>query len=287
MGACTVTLARRIIVCLDVDGGRVVKGTQFTALRDVGDPSEMAERYEAEGADEIVFLDISASAEGRQTLLDVVRSTAERIFIPLTVGGGVQDIDGIAAVLRAGADKISINTAAVARPDLIGEASARYGNQCIVASIDARVERRQIEIMSRGENVTFDAAGSPGQTWFRVFTHGGRTPTELDAVAWARRCEQLGAGEILVTSIDQDGQRHGYDLELTGQIVEAVSVPVIASGGAGTLEHIRDAFMLAGVDAALAAGIFHEGLITVSAVKQYLAKLGIPVRTSETITPTS
>ena len=280
-------LLKRIIVCLDVKDGRVVKGVSFGGLRDVGDPVELAARYEAEGADEIVFLDISASAEGRQTLLDVVRSTAERIFIPLTVGGGVQDIDGIAAVLRAGADKISINTAAVTRPDLIGEASARSGNQCVVASIDARVERRQLEIMSRGESVSVDPGGAPSQTWFRVFTHGGRTPTELDAVAWARRCEQLGAGEILVTSIDQDGRRNGYDLELTGQIVEAVSVPVIASGGAGSLEHIRDAFLLAGVDAALAAGIFHEGLVTVSAVKQYLLEMGIPVRMPEPIAPTT
>ncbi len=279
-------LLKRIIVCLDVKDGRVVKGVRFGGLREVGDPVELAARYEAEGADEIVFLDISASAEGRHTLLDVVRRTAERIFIPLTVGGGVQDMDGIAAVLRAGADKISINTAAVTRPDLIGEASSRYGNQCVVASIDARVERRQIEIMSRGESVTSEAAGNASQTWFRVFTHGGGNPTELDAVAWARRCEQLGAGEILVTSIDQDGRRNGYDLELTGQIVEAVSVPVIASGGAGTAEHIRDAFLLAGADAALAAGIFHDGLTTVAAVKHQLAAAGIPVRTIETVVPT-
>jgi cyclase len=279
-------LLKRIIVCLDVKDGRVVKGVRFGGLREVGDPVELSARYEAEGADEIVFLDISASAEGRHTLLDVVRRTAERIFIPLTVGGAVQDIDGIAAVLRAGADKISINTAAVTRPDLIGEASSRYGNQCVVASIDARVERRQIEIMSRGESVTSEGAGNASQTWFRVFTHGGRNPTELDAVAWARRCEQLGAGEILVTSIDQDGRRNGYDLELTGQIVEAVSVPVIASGGAGTAEHIRDAFLLAGADAALAAGIFHDGLTTVAAVKHQLAAAGIPVRTIETVVPT-
>ncbi|MGH7471299.1 MAG: imidazole glycerol phosphate synthase subunit HisF [Longimicrobiales bacterium] len=279
-------LLKRVIVCLDVKDGRVVKGVSFGGLRSVGDPVELAARYEAEGADEIVFLDISASVEGRRILLDVVRRTAERLFIPLTVGGGVQDINDLATVLRAGADKISINTAAVTRPELIGEASARYGSQCVVASIDARLERRQIEIMSRGENVVSDGPVSPSKSWFRVFTHGGRTPTELDAVGWARRCEQLGAGEILVTSIDQDGRRNGYDLELTGEIVEAVSVPVIASGGAGTAEHIRDAFLLAGADAALAAGIFHDGVTTVTAVKQQLAAAGIPVRLSQSASPT-
>jgi cyclase len=257
----------------------------FGGLRSVGDPVELAARYEAEGADEIVFLDISASVEGRQTLLDVVRRTAERIFIPLTVGGGVSDIDDIAAVLRAGADKISINTAAVARPELIGEASGRYGNQCVVASIDARLEKRQIEIMSRGESVSGDGNSTPNKSWFRVFTHGGRNPTELDAIGWARRCEQLGAGEILVTSIDQDGRRGGYDLELTGQIVEAVTVPVIASGGAGTTDHFRDALLLAGADAALAAGIFHDGVTTVAKVKRALAAEGIPVRLTESIAP--
>jgi cyclase len=279
-------LLKRIIVCLDVKDGRVVKGVNFRGLRAVGDPVELATRYEAEGADEIVFLDISASIEGRRVLLDVVRRTAERLFIPLTVGGGVQDIDDLSAVLRAGADKISINTAAVSRPELIGEASARYGSQCIVASIDARLERRQIEIMSRGENVILDGPGGPSKSWFRVFTHGGHQPTELDAIGWARRCEQLGAGEILVTSIDQDGRRNGYDLELTGEIVEAVNVPVIASGGAGTAEHIRDAFLLAGADAALAAGIFHDGITTVAAVKQCLSAAGVPVRLAEAASPT-
>lgn len=272
-------LTKRIIVCLDVRDGRVVKGVSFQGLRDVGDPVELAARYEDEGADEIVFLDISASLEGRQTLLDVVRRTAERLFIPLTVGGGVQDVNDIGAVLRAGADKISINTAAVHRPELIGEASARYGSQCVVASIDARVEKRQIEIMTHGDSSAPEAAPPPVRsTWFRVFTHGGSNATELDAVAWARRCEQLGAGEILITSIDQDGRRDGYDLELTGQIVEAVSVPVIASGGAGNAEHIRDAFLLAGADAALAAGIFHDGLVSVAQVKRVLADAGLPVR---------
>jgi imidazole glycerol-phosphate synthase subunit HisF len=278
-------LLKRIIVCLDVQDGRVVKGVSFGGLRAVGDPVVLAERYEAEGADEIVFLDISASVEGRRTLLDVVQRTAERIFIPLTVGGGVQDIDDIAAVLRAGADKISINTAAVVRPDLIGEASTRYGSQCVVASIDARVERRQIEILTRGEQVSTDPSASPNRTWFRVFTHGGRNPTELDAIAWARRCEQLGAGEVLVTSIDQDGRRNGYDLELTGQIAECLNVPVVASGGAGSAEHIRDVFLLAGADAALAAGIFHDGVTTVANVKHALAAAGIPVRMREVLSP--
>jgi imidazole glycerol-phosphate synthase subunit HisF len=272
-------LTKRIIVCLDVRDGRVVKGVNFRGLRDVGDPVELAARYEAEGADEVVFLDISASLEGRQTLLGVVQRTAERLFIPLTVGGGINDIADIEGVLRAGADKISINTAAVTRPELIGEASARYGSQCVVASIDARVEKRQIEIMTRGEISVPETTAQPvSRTWFRVFTHGGNTPTELDAIAWAKRCEQLGAGEILITSIDQDGRRGGYDLELTGQIVEAVSVPVVASGGAGTAIHIRDAFMLAGADAALAAGIFHDGLVSIAEVKRVLADSGIPVR---------
>jgi cyclase len=278
-----------VIVCLDVQDGRVVKGTSFKDLRDMGDPVELAQRYEAEGADEIVFLDISASAEGRRTLLDVVSRTAEKLFIPLTVGGGVNEVADIALVLRAGADKVSINTAAVKRPELIGEAAARFGKQCVVASIDARVEKRQIELVARTEGTP--VPGSPGApqqttpqtpplegTWFRVFTHGGRTATELDAITWARQCAAMGAGEILATSIDQDGQRRGYDLEFTARVVEAVGVPVIASGGAGSAEHIRDVFLLAGADAALVAGIFHEGVTSVRAVKRVLASAGIPVR---------
>lgn len=281
-------LKKRIIVCLDVKDGRVVKGVNFEGLRDVGDPVELAQRYEREGADELVFLDISASAEQRQTLLDVVRRTAEQLFIPLTVGGGINDIADIGNILRAGADKVSINTAAVVRPELIGEASARYGAQCVVASIDARVEKRQLEILARTDVPTAQG-DSPARvangTWFRVFTHGGRTPTELDAVTWARRCEQLGAGEVLITSIDQDGRKTGYDLELTGQVVEALSIPVIASGGAGSAEHVRDVFMLAGADAALVAGILHDRSTTVGAVKQLLADAGIPVR--ETHSPSA
>lgn len=285
-------LRKRIIVCLDVKDGRVVKGTNFEQLRDVGDPVELAQRYEAEGADEIVFLDISASAEGRRTLLDVVSRTAQSLFIPLTVGGGINEVADIALALRAGADKVSINTAGVKRPELIGEASVRFGKQCVVASIDARLEKRQIELVARTE-ATHPPSQALGQgapatpnphapettgSWFRVFTHGGRTATELDAISWARQCAVSGAGEILVTSIDQDGRRHGYDLELTARIVEAVNVPVIASGGAGTPEHMRDVFLLAGADAALAAGIFHDGVTTVRQVKQMLSDAGIPVR---------
>jgi imidazole glycerol-phosphate synthase subunit HisF len=280
-------LMKRIIVCLDVQDGRVVKGVNFRGLRDVGSPVELAQRYEREGADEIVFLDISASLEGRHALLDVVRQTAERLFVPLTVGGGLQDVNEIGSVLRAGADKVSINTAGVVRPELIGEASARYGAQCIVASIDARVERRQIEMMAHGEVAAAAEPRPQTRHWFRVFTHGGNSPTELNAIAWAKRCEQLGAGEILITSIDQDGRRNGYDLELTGQVVEAVNIPVIASGGAGTVEHIRDAFLLAGADAALAAGIFHDGAVTLTEVKRTLAAAGIPVRIQQEASPSA
>jgi imidazole glycerol-phosphate synthase subunit HisF len=270
-------LRKRVIVCLDVRDGRVVKGVSFEGLRDMGDPVELAKRYEAEGADEIVFLDISASAEGRRMLVDKVRQTAEHLFIPLTVGGGINDVSDVALALRAGADKVSVNTAAVTRPELISEAAQRFGSQCIVASIDARLERRQIELMAHSDNAP-PAVGRLSPTWFRVFTHGGRNPSELEAVEWARRCAELGAGEILITSIDQDGRRNGYDLELTARVAEAVTVPVIASGGAGNAEHVRDAFLLAGADAALVAGILHDGLTTVGALKQFLAASGIPVR---------
>lgn len=253
-------LLRRVIVCLDVDEGRVVKGTGFRDLRDMGDPVELAERYQNEGADEIVFLDISASADGRGTLLDVVRRTAERLFIPLTVGGGIREVADVDAALRAGADKVAINTAAVERPDLITAAAARFGRQCVVVSIDARAEQDG------------DVAA------YRVYTRGGRTPTALGAVAWARQCADLGAGELLVTSIDRDGGRSGYDLELTAGVSRAVGVPVIASGGAGGAPHLRDAFLLGGADAALAAGIFHDGTTTVAEVKRTLARSHVPVR---------
>jgi cyclase len=249
-------LTRRIIVCLDVKGGRVVKGVRFESLRDVGDPVELARRYESEGADEIAFLDIAASAEERQTLLELVRRTAERLFIPLTVGGGVRSAQDVDRALRSGADKVSINTAAVARPEVITECAARFGSQCVVASIDARRD---------------------GSGW-RVYTHGGRTPTDLEAVRWAKECVRRGAGEILLTSIDRDGVRSGYDLELTRAVVEAVTVPVIASGGAGSSEHVADALDRGGAEAALVAGIVHDGTTTVGQIKLSLSKRGIPVR---------
>lgn len=249
-------LTRRIIVCLDVREGRVVKGVRFTGLRDVGDPVQLAERYEREGADEITFLDISASAEARATLLEVARRTAERLFIPLTIGGGVRSADDIAGVLRAGADKVSINTAAVARPQVLTEAAARFGAQCVVASVDAKWD---------------------GGRW-RVWTHGGRTSTELDAVEWATECARRGAGEILLTSIDRDGARSGYDLALTRAVSDAVDVPVIASGGAGSAADCAAAFAGGGADAALIAGIVHDGVTTVSALKQELARAGVRVR---------
>ena len=249
-------LTRRLIVCLDVKGGRVVKGTQFVNLRDVGDPVELAARYEAEGADEVTFLDISASEEERATLLDVARRTAERLFVPLTIGGGVRTADDVARALRAGADKVALNSAAVARPAVLTDAAERFGAQCVVASIDAKRE---------------------GAGW-RVHTHGGRRPTSLDVVAWARECVARGAGEILLTSIDRDGARTGYDLALTRAVSEAVPVPVIASGGAGEARHVCEALVDGGADAALVAGILHDGLTTVAALKRALGDAGIPVR---------
>jgi cyclase len=249
-------LKSRIIVCLDVDHGRVVKGTNFKGLRDVGDPVELAIRYGEEGADEIVFLDISASAEGRGTLLETVRRTAEVLFIPLTVGGGVRTVDDMGELLRAGADKTSVNSSAVKTPELLSQGAARFGSQCVVGSVDAKRE---------------------GDSW-RAFIHGGRTPTELDGVEWAREMVRLGAGEILLTSMDKDGVRTGYDLELTRTVAESVSVPVIASGGAGTPEHIRDAFTQGQASAALLAGILHDGLTTVGELKSALNGYGVDIR---------
>ncbi|WP_201800536.1 imidazole glycerol phosphate synthase subunit HisF [Myxococcus xanthus] len=249
-------LTRRLVVCLDVKGGRVVKGVQFEGLRDVGDPVELARRYEAEGADELTFLDISASAEERDTLWELVRRTAEQLFIPLAVGGGVRTVDDVGRALRAGADKVSINSAAVANPALLTACAERFGAQCVVASIDAKRD---------------------GDRW-RVYTHGGRKPTDLDAVAWARECVARGAGEVLLTSIDRDGARTGYDLALTRAVSAAVDVPVIASGGAGSAAHVRDAFQEGGADAALVAGILHDGLTTVGAIKALLREGGLHIR---------
>jgi cyclase len=253
-----VTLSTRIVACLDVRGGRAVKGTRFVGLRDVGDPVELAARYEEEGADEIVFLDIAATVEERATMLEVVQRAAERLFIPLTVGGGVRTADDVAAALRSGADKVAINSAAIARPEVLTEASRRFGAQCVVASIDAK---------SRGDG-----------TW-EVYVAGGRTPTGLDAVEWAVRAVALGAGEILLTSIDRDGVRAGYDLELTRAVADAVNVPVVASGGAGNAEDV--ATVLAnGADAALVAGILHDRITTIQDIKRVVARDGIRVRKS-------
>lgn len=249
-------LTRRVVVCLDVQGGRVVKGTQFVRLRDVGDPVELATRYEREGADEIVFLDISASAEERAMLLDVARRTAEQLFIPLTLGGGVRSAGDVGRALRAGADKVSINSAAVARPEVLTEAAAQFGSQCVVASIDAKRE---------------------GDGW-RVYVKGGRERTDLDAIAWTVECVRRGAGEVLLTSIDRDGARIGYDIELTRAIVTAVNVPVVASGGAGCAQHVCDVFRDGRADAALLAGILHDGLTTVGAVKQSMRNAHLAVR---------
>lgn len=249
-------LKKRIIPCLDVKGGRVVKGVKFEQLRDVGDPAELAARYYDEGADEVVFLDISASKEERRTTLEVVRRTAEQLFIPLTVGGGIRSVEDVQEALSAGADKVSVNTAAVLRPELVAEAAERFGSQCVVVAIDAK---------------------RVGDAW-RVHTHGGSKATEKDALVWAREAAKLGAGEILLTSMDRDGTRRGYDLELTRAVAEAAGIPVIASGGAGTLEHFADALTTGGADAALAASLFHERQLTVGQVKRSLTERGIAVR---------
>ncbi len=250
-------LAKRIIPCLDVKNGRVVKGIHFVGLRDAGDPLEQARWYAEQGADEITFLDITASVQARGTLLQMVERVADTIFIPFTVGGGVRRADDFRAVLRAGADKASVNTAAVTNPKIISECAEKFGAQCVVVAMDAKRE--------------------PGG-WFQVYTHGGRNATGLDALAWARRAETLGAGEILLTSIDRDGTHAGFDLELTRAVTDAVNVPVIASGGAGTLEHFYDALTQANADAVLAASLFHDRALSVTQVKNYLAARGIVVR---------
>lgn len=255
-------LAKRIIPCLDVKEGRVVKGTRFLRLKDAGDPVECAKVYDKTGADELVFLDITASYEKRGILLEVVRRTAEQVFMPLTVGGGVTTLRDIRELLAAGADKVSLNTAAVRNPRFIKEASARFGTQCIVVAIDAKRTR------------PFDVRHP---SW-KVYTHGGRRETPLEAVRWARRAERLGAGEILLTSMDRDGTQEGYDLELLKRVSESTRIPVIASGGAGKLEHLAEGFLKGGVDAVLAASIFHYKKHTIREAKEYLKKRGIHVR---------
>jgi imidazole glycerol-phosphate synthase subunit HisF len=259
-------LAKRVIPCLDVTAGRVVKGVNFVSLRDAGDPVEIAARYDAEGADELCFLDITASSDERDILLHVIEAVASQVFIPLTVGGGVRKVDDVRRLLNAGADKVSINTAAVQDPALVAAASRKVGNQCIVVAIDAkRVDPRA------------DAGKRMASGW-EVYTHGGRKPTGLDAVDWARRMTAAGAGEILLTSMDRDGTRDGFDLALTRAVADAVSVPVIASGGVGTLQHLADGVLEGGADAVLAASVFHFGDFTVRAAKEHMRARGIEVR---------
>lgn len=250
-------LAKRIIPCLDVDKGRVVKGVKFVDLQDAGDPVAVAERYDADGADELVFLDITASHEDRGILLDVVSRTASVCFMPVTVGGGVSTLDDIRALLSAGADKVSINSAAIANPEFVRAAALRFGSQCIVVNIDPK-------------------RTSDGR--YEVFSHGGRKPTGLEPIEWSQRMERFGAGEIVLTCMDADGTQHGYDLPLTRAVSDAVGIPVVASGGAGKLEHLADALTVGGADAALAASIFHRGTHTISEAKRFLAARGVPVR---------
>ena len=246
----------RVIPCLDVDGGRVVKGVNFLNLRDAGDPVELAARYNDEGADEVVFYDITASSSARETMVDVVRRTAEQVFIPLAVGGGVRSVDDARRLLRVGADKVSVNTAALARPELIAELSVEFGAQCTVVGMDVR----------------------RGPAGFEVYSHGGRTPTGREAVAWAAECERLGAGEIVLNSMDRDGTKDGFDIELTRTVVDACNVPVVASGGVGTLDHLVEGARDGGADAVLAASVFHYGELTVRQAKDHLAAHGIAVR---------
>ena len=269
-------LAKRIIPCLDVKDGRVVKGVQFVDLRDAGDPVEAALAYDAQGADELVFLDITASHEDRSIMLDVVRRTAEGVYMPLTVGGGLRSAADVRRLLRAGADKVSLNTAAVERPAVIREAAERFGSQCIVVAIDAR-RTEPVTATNKRSTATCEQA-APAPTAWTVYTHGGRRPTGRDAVAWAQEAVALGAGEILLTSMDRDGTKDGYDLELTRAVSRAVSVPVIASGGAGSLEHFYEALTEGCADAALAASLFHFGIYTIAETKTYLAERGVEVR---------
>jgi cyclase len=261
-------LAKRIIPCLDVNAGRVVKGVNFVSLRDAGDPVEIARRYDTEGADELTFLDITASSDQRDIIVEVIEAVANQVFIPLTVGGGVRKVGDVRRLLNAGADKISINTAAVQTPQLVADASARFGSQCIVVAIDAR---RRVDSEP-------SSTRRPEASDWEVFTHGGRTATGLDAVDWAREVVELGAGEILLTSMDRDGTKLGFDLELTRAVADAVSVPVIASGGVGSLQDLADGVLIGRADAVLAASIFHYGEFTLQQAKQHMASCGIPMR---------
>ncbi len=275
-------LTKRIIPCLDVTNGRVVKGASFVNLRDAGDPVELAAFYDREGADELVFLDITASSDGRDTIIDVVERVSEEVFIPLTVGGGVRSAEDVRKLLNAGADKVSMNTAAVLNPEAFGEAATAFGNQCMVIAIDARrvsddpPERAPAEL-PEGHPGRDELALGPESRW-EVYIHGGRTPTGIDALKWASFAAELGAGEVLLTSMDQDGHKNGFDLELTRAVADAVPVPVIASGGAGNLSHLADAVTVGGADAALAASIFHYGEFTIADAKRALTARGIPAR---------
>ena len=283
-------LAKRIIPCLDVKDGRVVKGVNFLGLRDAGDPVECASRYDAEGADELTFLDITASVEKRGIILDVVRRTAEQAFMPLTVGGGVRTVDDVRTLLHAGADKVSINTAAVNDPDFVAAAARAFGAQCVVVAVDARSRAGQTKVASAAEGggvsgrpawadrypeLLVDPTNSEG---WEIYTHGGRRPTGIDAVKWTRRMEELGSGEILLTSMDRDGTKAGYDVELTRTVAEAVGIPVIASGGVGGPEHMLGGLVEGKADAVLAASIFHYGEYSIGEVKRYLAERGVCVR---------
>ena len=267
-------LTKRIIPCLDVDAGRVVKGVSFVELRDAGDPAELAAFYDQEGGDELVFLDITASSDSRDTMVDVVQRVSEQVFIPLTVGGGIRSVEDVRRMLKAGADKVGMNTAAVNNPELVKEGAAAFGNQCIVVAIDAkRVSSAKGEPAPDAADLALD-----DESKWQVYTRGGRTPTGLDAVKWAARAVELGAGEILLTSMDEDGQLSGYDLVLTRAISDEVPVPVIASGGAGVLDHLYQALDQGKADAVLAASIFHFGTFTIGQAKEYLHSKGIPVR---------
>lgn len=279
-------LTRRIIPCLDVKDGRVVKGINFVKLRDEGDPVEMAIYYDKEEADELVFLDITASHDERDIMIDIVKETASKVFIPFTIGGGIRTVDDMRVILMAGADKVSVNSAAVKNPEIISEGANRFGNQCIVVAIDARrrsgsdIDESKMErgnFLVKDESIKSQELDEGNLSW-EVYIHGGRKPTGIDAVKWAQKAEELGAGEILLTSMDADGTKDGYDLELLEAISTSVNIPVIASGGAGSPEHLRDALLAGKADAVLAASIFHEKQYTIREVKEYLAEEGIPTR---------